>query len=86
MSSDKENRKDQLTNIIGHVILFILGLVFLYGFYLLDNSETVAHHVDTASGNPSGLRFLTFLGILKYAILLVGIVLTIMTPIFLIKK
>jgi hypothetical protein len=83
-TGDRENsRKEQITNVIGLIILFTLGLSLLYGFYRFDNSETVAHYLDVGSGN---FRFLALIGILKYGILIVGTALTIMTPIFLIKK
>jgi hypothetical protein len=83
-TGDRENsRKEQMTNVIGLIILLTLGLIFLYVFYRLDNSETVANYLDVGSGN---LRFIAFIGILKYGILIVGTALTIMTPIFLIKK
>jgi hypothetical protein len=86
VSDAKLNRKDRITNIVGHTILFILGLALLYAFYRIDESKTVAHYFDTASGDPSGFRFMAFLGILKYGILLTGIALAIMTPIMLFKN
>jgi hypothetical protein len=79
----QETKKERLTTTFGFIVLFSFGLILLYGFYRLDNSEAVAHYLDVGSGN---FRFIGFIGILKYGTLILGAALTIMAPIFLIKK
>jgi hypothetical protein len=63
-----------------------IGVLFLFGFFYIDNSETVNHYLDLASKDPSGFRFLLFMGIIKFGALVIGITLFAATSIYFVVR
>lgn len=82
----RKKRKGIRVNNIFRIVLFLYGLLLLAGFYWLHNSEQVAHYFNIAADDLSGFRFIVFLGLLKYCILIAGIMLTTLTPIIMVKE
>jgi len=77
MNKEKDRQNEALNRNIRIFILFVLGILLIYGYFVIDNSEDINHYQDLASSDTSGFRFIIFLGILKYGILLLGLICTI---------
>ncbi|NEN25599.1 hypothetical protein G3O08_19075 [Cryomorpha ignava] len=71
--NNQDKNHETLYRNFGMVIFCVLGVLSIYGYFLIDTSETVSHYSNTAAGDASGFRFIIFLGIVKYGILLLGL-------------
>ncbi len=81
----KEKRRDVMINYFGLTILLLLGAFLVYCYFLIDNSEEINQYLNVSAGGSS-LRFITFIGIVKYGLILVGTSLIIMSSIKLITQ
>jgi hypothetical protein len=87
--TDKENqdsRRERFYHYLGIVLFIIFGILAIYGYHLIDTSETFDKYLDVASRDPSGFRFTVFVGILQYGLLLLGISLLIVSVIVLMRQ
>ena len=64
-----DKQHETLYRNIGMVVFCVLGVLLIYGYYVVDSSENVNHYFSIAAGDASGFRFIVFLGIVKYGIL-----------------
>jgi hypothetical protein len=78
-NQEKKSQNETLNRNILMLILFLLGILLIYGYVIINNSEDINHHQKLASSNTAGFRFIIFIGIFKYGILLMGITFTITT-------
>jgi uncharacterized membrane protein SpoIIM required for sporulation len=83
---NKKKPKDSLKSYIMMSLLFVFGILLLYCYFLINNSSDIKYYYELASKDPSGFRFLIFLGIMKIGILITGLIFIITTTtLFIIK-
>jgi hypothetical protein len=86
MKAKSEKQYKSLYRYILNLILLVIGVLLLYGYHLFNISSDIKQYQDLASSDPSGFRFIVFLGIIKYVILIVGLTIIISTIILLIRE
>lgn len=62
-----------MNKIISTLSLFLLGILSISGYFIIDNSDSINHYFKIAATNTSGFRFIILFGILKYGALLLGL-------------
>ena len=72
-NKEKDMRNETLNRNILMFISFVFGVLLTYGYFVIDTSEDINYYQDLAASDTSGFRFIIFLGILKYGILLLGL-------------
>jgi len=85
-NNKSKNQEETKYSYILMIILIFIGVLLLFSFYIIDKSTIVKHYKDLASSDNSGFRFLVFMGILKYGLLIAGLTFIVTTVVLFIRK